>query len=845
MRKTLFVVLSMALVLSSCKKVKPAGLLAADNWYYLEASINESEPQSKTTIDDGNFRKEIVWNEGDEIAVYTYSSEKLVFVQDGESGLTTTRFKYNGTPDFKGDDVYVALYPESMVSGKAGELKMTWPTVQTIRYGAPMNVDIPMYAEGEISGHELDAANFRCLGGIICLELSVPETGNEGENTGGYLRSIEISADQILSGDFTLTEYAGMKKLVFGENSRKMISVIFEGAPGEENKGIFMVPGQKYMANIMLPVSPADGFTKFKMVFRDDNNTLLYTVQANKPIHVSRKTVTPIKLSFNYLHRPGLTYSDPAGTIGILDGRRAMVVDIDGYKFAMAMENVGATPENVMGTIFSVPIRGRQEMNEQMGLTDGWRLPTAYEWIQIGKKNVAANPDVITLSEEPDIKEYKINIGDSEQFMLFPVIYGFTNYALYDETIDLNVAGHDGHLAFSVKNRESGEDYDMYVRPVHDLPHFPSRSGKHILSIEDQVGTVGYISETDPYEAVMMTLCGRKVAVSKKNIGAEDEFDFGFNISIDSENKKWQNTNLENGWCIPTTEELSDMLGVTNSDYRIVVMDPTLPSQPKEKYYSSINFGSTLLTFPLKRPNDYNVELIAAQCPVYAYTVCNWQTHNVSDPFNVPLNYYTTNLDFHVRPVYEFEHITASSPVGTRGRYCDQECVVAEFNGEKKLVSINCAWYKNLYYCFLDYRVFYDMEYHPNEFVDRWGKGWRVMNESELEYMVNHMTNDRIQGKASIHDERFYWQLGDYQLRFGIWGRKSNNAVVDTDRLYIASTNWFRHASLDLYVIQGLEIDRNTGFSQDLKLSYLPLSENPTYDSYAYQVFLVHDMPEE
>lgn len=840
MRKTLFVVLSMALTLSSCKKEKPAGLLAADNWYYLEASINESEPESKTTIDDGSFGKEIVWNEGDEIAVYTYSSEKLVFVQDGESGLTTTRFKYNGTPDFKGDDVYVALYPESMVSGKAGELKMTWPTVQTIRYGAPMNVDIPMYAEGEISGHELDAANFRCLGGIICLELSVPETGNEGENTGGYLRSIEISADQILSGDFTLTEYAGMKKLVFGENSRKMISVIFEGAPGEENKGIFMVPGQKYMANIMLPVSPADGFKNFKMVFRDDNNTLLYTVQANKPIHVSRKTVTPIKLSFNYLHRPGLTYSDPAGTIGILDGRRAMVVDIDGYKFAMAMENAGATAENVMGTAVSMPYRRKKEILEQIGLKDGWRIPTAYEWIQIGKKNENLIPEHSS-DTDSKIKRFNLYIGDSEQRMPLYVNteYGKHNYAVFDDTYYLDAyLSSEGFMEFELNNRTAP---DVFIRPVHDLPHFPPKSGKHILTADDQVGTVGYISETDPYEAVMMTLCGRKVAVSKTNVGAENEFDFGSTISIT--NEKWQNTNLENGWCIPTAEEINEMLGVTNTDYRVKISE--------DKKSASISFPSGDLTFPLRLISQYSVQMIAAQCPVYAGAFIGWYSGTPMDPFeSIRYDDNPSFCEFHVRPVYEFEHITASSPVGTRGRYNDQECVVAEFDGEKKLVSINCAYYKNMNYCFLDKNVFHDMQYYPDTFVDKWGKGWRVMNESELRHMVNHMTNDIMQGKASTyesHDDRYYWQIGDYQLRFDTWGRKYYNTAENTDRLYIASPYWYYDYNKEIRVVQGLEIEKDSNHPSELKMSSLPLEKKGTasYYSYAYQVFLVHDMPQE
>lgn len=863
MRKTLFVVLSMALVLGSCKKENGTVKPSVDQWYYLDASINEEQQESKTTIDDGNFGKEIVWDENDKIAVYTSSSDKYVFVQDGEAGGTETRFKYNGTPDFKGEEVYTAIYPESMVSGSAGELVTSWPSEQTVKYGHPMTVAIPMLASSDIVDNTLEGAQFDCLGGILNLVLKIPETGNEGENTGGYLRKIVISAKEMMSGDFHFVSNEGQNEMVFEQNATNMVTLTFEGAPGEEDKGVFLLPGQEYQTNIMLPKAPDGGYTNWKMAFYDDAEELLYTMQSKKALNIKKATVTPVRLTFAYLHRPGLTYSDPAGTIGVLNGRKAIVVDANGYKFALAMENVGATEANPLGTPFRINNKRTQEDLELIGLTDGWRLPTAYEWSQL----IRINP------RNPYEENCELYVGGEKSIILPAKLseshtYSEAYYLLLNDMLCTRVVlSNKLQMSIQFFMREYN---DVYVRPVHALPKFPNKDTQpHILTKDDQVGTVGYVSEDDYIEAIMMELCGRKVAVAKKNVGAENEFDFGTNLapSLWFGNSYWPNLYLENGWALPTRDELSDMIGITMKDY-YPVDTPKLIAERYDQRFATIYLGDSRLILPaIQNGGSFtqtDVYLVTSEFPVFAMPM--FGDFNPAFVFEKPFYVYEisrSGYPLYARAVYEFENITAASPVGTRGKYNGQECVVAMLDGEKKLLSIRCAYssisnvegYET--YCFMDDDT---REYYPNEKCS-WGEGWRIINEAELSTILQHITNEVTEGVSrpydSTHDSRFYWMVGNYKMTFDIWGRcnvgreDDDFEIVDTDKLYIMSS--CREMDDDnprgeCYHTKGVELQKDMVFdNRDNKirelteLYFYPQDVNVQ----RYQTYLVHEMPTE
>ena len=88
-----------------------------------------------------------------------------------------------------------------------------------------------------------------------------------------------------------------------------------------------------------------------------------------------------------------LNNESAVGTIGTLDGREAMVVDLGGSigKVAIATMNVGATNVNDYGTPFSAEDALDSDKN---GLTDGWYVPSREELVALSE-NIKDNDDVI------------------------------------------------------------------------------------------------------------------------------------------------------------------------------------------------------------------------------------------------------------------------------------------------------------------------------------------------------------------------------------------------------------------------------------------------------------------
>lgn len=86
-----------------------------------------------------------------------------------------------------------------------------------------------------------------------------------------------------------------------------------------------------------------------------------------------------------------LTAESEVGTIGTLDGREAMVVDLGGSigKVAVATRNVGATDVNDYGTSFSAEDALDPDKN---GLTDGWYVPSMEELVALSE-NLKDNDD--------------------------------------------------------------------------------------------------------------------------------------------------------------------------------------------------------------------------------------------------------------------------------------------------------------------------------------------------------------------------------------------------------------------------------------------------------------------
>ena len=161
-----------------------------------------------------------------------------------------------------------------------------------------------------------------------------------------------------------------------------------------------------------------------------------------------------------------LTAESEVGTVGILAGREAMVVDLGGSigKVAVATKNLGATGVNDYGTI----IESNEDYDpSSLALTDGWYVPTIAE--------LAALKNMFQLKEDNTGYEYKVE----ESVLTFPgcpkEIGVNTMYVgKYLSSSKPNTRYHS--LAFAIPMTQitigdnSGSNFPCAIRPFHKMP---------------------------------------------------------------------------------------------------------------------------------------------------------------------------------------------------------------------------------------------------------------------------------------------------------------------------------------------------------------------------------------
>ena len=171
-----------------------------------------------------------------------------------------------------------------------------------------------------------------------------------------------------------------------------------------------------------------------------------------------------------------LTAESEVGTVGILAGREAMVVDLGGSigKVAIALENVGATAEDAFGTRFSTTSGATNfYAPETYKLEDGWYVPSQDE--------LSALKSLLAWKSDNSAVYYK-NHSDL-QFPLRPSgqsYYGdyitsttsvsgtYTDYAYLYIAYAYNKG--EGYGTRSISMSEGHNQSDFAIRPFHKLP---------------------------------------------------------------------------------------------------------------------------------------------------------------------------------------------------------------------------------------------------------------------------------------------------------------------------------------------------------------------------------------
>ena len=189
------------------------------------------------------------------------------------------------------------------------------------------------------------------------------------------------------------------------------------------------------------------------------------------------------------------------GTIGTLDGREAMVVDLGGSigKVAIALENVGATAEDAFGTRFSITSGAPNFYDpETYKLKDGWYVPSQDE--------LSALKSLLVWKSDNSAVYYTSH--SDLQFPLRPSGQSYYGYYItsttsvsgtYTDYAYLYIAYGDGSGTRSISMSEGHNQSDCAIRPFHKLPTknqflFYTSSDGNVVTPSDDAFNVSIVS---------------------------------------------------------------------------------------------------------------------------------------------------------------------------------------------------------------------------------------------------------------------------------------------------------------------------------------------------------------
>ena len=204
------------------------------------------------------------------------------------------------------------------------------------------------------------------------------------------------------------------------------------------------------------------GKQKYSFTIQDGAG-LWYTGTKSAPL-VNGKNYTA---SVSLTQLPALSSNDAVGTIGVVDGLPAIVVDFSGTKKAVALMNTGALCPEAYGTYYTFA-------NQSSGLANGWYVPTRTELDAL-----AAITNAWTTQNGVNGRLFTISTGKT----LFLPAAGFVDNKYSNGLSNVTTFGYywsstnyDETYAYSlqfssaVNNTNSSYQVDgLPVRPFHEL----------------------------------------------------------------------------------------------------------------------------------------------------------------------------------------------------------------------------------------------------------------------------------------------------------------------------------------------------------------------------------------
>lgn len=437
----------------------------------------ESGNSSLTYILDSNDGKGVFIRKGDESAIHLMISLPAS-PEEGYSGIKLSFYDENGK--------YInSVSPKGkLVIERAKVTQANVPFTHV--YRPSLTVNDPVGTIGTLYGRDAIVVE---IGGIK-KALALYNEGVSADNPNGMINY--LCFDGTLESPVELND--GWR-LIY-KDEWNMLAANYALAEYKEDVSAFKIAD----TIVEFPFSFPNWFGVFEYILADYHVVNKYqfnqavppknggsSCAASGPVRLIREL--PVYPAVDPKHE--LTESDPVGSIGMCCGREAIVMNLRGYKVAIATKDLGATIPGQPGDDFvfdnykneiDCVFYGYQWDYDQLHLTDGWRVPTPQEWRELMDSSThvwwydgSDNTYNWSFNDQAVLKicASKYLTSESNYYMRIPLNPG-------DGIPDyLSLHGYFQHW----KN----ETFQSCVRPIHDLEI------RAIITKDSPVGTVGVV----------------------------------------------------------------------------------------------------------------------------------------------------------------------------------------------------------------------------------------------------------------------------------------------------------------------------------------------------------------
>lgn len=279
MKKSYYFILAVLPILAvSCKQADIDDLSKCKNGLTVHASL---QPAGDTKA-VGQYRYDIVWEDGDRIAVLDAASTYAEFNLTEGAGTADGTFVQDGITTLTAP--LTAYYPSSVASATMLEWPATQPDVTNI-------TKVPMMATSTSTSGDIHFA-FKQLGAVLQLVL----TAKDGEID---VKQIDITADQGLSGEFTVND--GTAEIL---NTGTAIST------GDISAQNITLSAKAVYLNFAIP---AGDYTNFKITYTDKSGNTYSMSRASFSLRRAVVTRTAYALTAKGIKSVSFVPDNPDG----------------------------------------------------------------------------------------------------------------------------------------------------------------------------------------------------------------------------------------------------------------------------------------------------------------------------------------------------------------------------------------------------------------------------------------------------------------------------------------------------------------------------------------------------